>query len=93
MGSDPVAVALGDFDGDGSLDIAVACKAANSVYVFLNNGSGNFGSATTVSVGSAPDGVGAGDLNNDGYADLVVANSGDGNISVLLSTGGGFAAR
>ncbi len=87
-----MSVALGDFLGDGSLDIAVANKGSNTVSVFLNNGSGSFTLDTTLTVGSAPDAVAAGDLNNDGDDDLVVANSGDNNISVILSNGDGTFA-
>ena len=41
-GVEPDAVAVGDFNGDGKLDIAVANYASNTVGVLLGNGVGGF---------------------------------------------------
>ena len=86
-------VAVGDFNKDGRLDIAVSYLQDNSVRVLLNNGSGasNFNTAMTYAVGTQPYSVASGDLNGDGYPDLVTANttlnSKTGTISVLLNNG------
>jgi uncharacterized protein (TIGR03437 family) len=37
VGSAPVSVAIGDFNGDGKLDLAIANKGSNTVTVLLNN--------------------------------------------------------
>ena len=51
--SDTQSVAIGDFNGDGHMDIAVASDdfgTSNNVAIFLNNGSGGFLSPTVLSV-------------------------------------------
>jgi len=65
-----------DIDGDGDLDIIVADESFNpddndSVWIFLNDGSGNF---TQYNLGIVPSGdeVYAADMDNDGDLDIVV---------------------
>jgi Ca2+-binding RTX toxin-like protein len=92
-GAYAASVAVGDFNGDGKLDLAVANYGSANVSVLLGNGSGSFSAQTTFAVGSRPVFVAVGDFNNDGKPDLVVANSNSDNVSVLLGTGsGGFSA-
>ena len=86
-GSDSVAV--GDFSGDGKLDIAVANRYTNSVKILLGNGDGTFQTAANYAVGSSPESVTVGDFNGDGKLDLAVANSYSNNVSILLGNGNG----
>ena len=68
-------VAVGDFNGDGNLDLAVANEVSGTVAVLLGNGNGTFAAATTFSTGgSDPDSLAVGDFNGDGKLDLAVAN-------------------
>jgi hypothetical protein len=84
-------VAVGDFNGDGKLDLAVANASSNNVSVLLGNGTGGFGAATNYAVGAPPHSVAVGDFNGDGTLDLAVGNNGSNNVSVLLGNGtGGF---
>src|SRR4029077_4752748 len=85
----PAAVAVGDFNGDGKLDLAVTNKGDKTVSILLGNGDGTFQSQTTVPTGLAPDAVVTGDFNGDGKPDLAVANFTDGTISILLGNGDG----
>ncbi len=95
VGVSPTSVAVGDFNGDGKLDLAVADNSSNDVAVLLGNGTGGFTAAagSPFPVGLAPASVAVGDLDGDGRLDLAVANSGDGTVTVLLGDGtGGFTA-
>jgi hypothetical protein len=103
-GSIPNSVAVGDFNGDSSPDLAVADVGSNRVSVLLNTTAPG---STTVSfsprkdfvTGSAPDAVAVGDLSGDGMPDLAVTNFFSNSVSVLLntaapgSTAPSFAAR
>ena len=73
----PAAVAVGDFNGDGKLDIAVVDGSSNKVAVFLNNGDGTFGmTPQTYAVGVGVASLALGDFNGDGKLDIVTANLG-----------------
>jgi type II secretory pathway component GspD/PulD (secretin) len=93
VGHSPDAIADGDFNGDGKLDLAVANRGDNTVSILLGNGNGTFQSPTTVATGLAPDAIVTGDFNSDGKLDMAVANFTDNSISILLGNGDGtFAA-
>src|SRR5262245_63249361 len=53
-GSFPYSVAVGDFDGDGSPDLAVANIGSNTVSVFLGTGDGTFRAARNYAAGPDP---------------------------------------
>jgi hypothetical protein len=97
-GASPISVAIGDLDGDGKADIAVANNTGNTLSVFRNTGSGtiSFGAKIDFAAGTGPQTVAIGDLNGDGKADLVVTN-GTSVISALRNTSTigtiGYAAR
>ena len=83
----PTAVVVGDFNGDGNPDLAVAAAGNNRVYIYTGNGNGTFSFAISYAVGSQPVAMIAVDLNNDGKLDLAVANRQSGSVSVLLGHG------
>ena len=92
-GTNPTAVAVGDFNRDGIQDVAVANQSSNNVSILLGNGSGSFNGATNFGAGGSPVSVAVGDFNRDGIQDLVAGNPFSGNISILLGDGsGGFSA-
>ena len=86
-GDGPSSVAIGDLNGDGALDLAVANSGSDNVSVLLGNGDGTFGIAGNYPAGDGPSSIAIGDLNGDGALDLAVANSGSSDVSVLINTG------
>ncbi len=91
VGTGPVSVAIGDFNLDGILDLAVANQGTNDVSVFLGDGLGGFTPApgSPFGVGTGPASVAVGDFNGDGFQDLAVANSGSNTVYILLGNGTG----
>src|SRR6266851_4628550 len=95
VGTAPLAVASGDFNGDGKVDLVVA-NAGNpgagdngSVSILLGNGDGTFQLATNIPAGKNPISIAVGDFNGDSRLDLVVANQGGSTVSLLLGNGDG----
>lgn len=88
VGTNPIAIAVGDLNGDGKLDLAVANQCSHDVSILLGTGTGSFEEAPTVALEGGCDlfSVAIGDLNGDGILDLVVPN---GNVLTLLGTGTG----
>ncbi len=92
----PCWVAVGDFNNDSRLDIAVANSGTNNVGVFLSNGTGTFSNQITYStgLGSQPYSVAVLDFDNDTRLDIAVANYGTNSVGVLLGYGNGsFASQ
>lgn len=90
VGTSPVAVAVGDFNGDGKRDLAVVNSSSADVSVLLGNGDGTFQSAINYGAGSLhPNFVAVGDFNGDHRLDLVIANGSANSVSILLGNGNG----
>ncbi len=90
--------AIGDFNGDGILDVATANTApdedqtiyANTVTISLGNGDGTFTTMPThPATGIRPTAIVAGDFNGDGKLDLATTNYTDGTVTILLGNGDG----
>ena len=73
-GVSPFWVAVGDFNGDGKFDLAVANFHSANVSVLLGKGDGTFQPAANYNVGANPICVAVGDFNGDGRSDLSVVN-------------------
>jgi hypothetical protein len=87
------AIAAGDVDGDGKLDLVTANSVSASICVLLGRGDGTFADADCRAVPKAPVDVALPDLNGDGKRDLVLAEYGYDHVGVLLGNGDGtFAA-
>ncbi|HEY6946509.1 MAG TPA: Ig-like domain repeat protein [Candidatus Acidoferrum sp.] len=95
----PAGIAIGDFNGDGTLDVAVTSSGDQDVAVLLNENCAGLPApqcsltpmppelATFVSTGLTA--IATADMNADGLLDLVVVNSNAGTVSILLGDGTG----
>jgi len=72
VGAAPSAVAVGDFNGDGKSDLAVA--SADAAYVRVGNGDGNFQAPQPFAASGDGLSIASGDFHGDGKSDLVVSN-------------------
>ena len=78
-GSNPRSVAVGDFNGDGVPDLAVA--GGSGVSILLGQGDGTFQVGQSVPVGGDPYAVVAGDFTGRGTLDLAVADISSSDVS------------
>ena len=102
--ADSLALAVGDVNGDGKLDLLVvdACSSNNSctngiLSVLLGNGDGTFQTAVNyASGGQSPQAIAIADVNGDGKLDVAITNEcasnsdcSSGFVSLLLGNGDG----
>jgi hypothetical protein len=92
-GPHPNDIAIGDFNGDGNLDVAIANTETPFITILLGDGKGGFKPSphSPFSTQSSPHvhGVAAADFNGDGRLDVVTDSWGRNQILVLLGDGAG----
>ena len=90
----PVAIAVGDYNGDGLADLAIANRGGDSVTILLRAG-GTFSSEAAVPAGDDPIGIVAADFDGNGRADFAVTNAAPGRVSAFLRSpaNNGFTAQ
>lgn len=98
----PSEIEIGDFDGDGKTDVALAIQELPyySVAVYRNTsnpGTLSFAAAVSLYVGATPRHITAADIDGDGRLDIATTNATAGNINIFrnISLPGtlSFAAR
>lgn len=96
--SEPRGVAVGDLDGDGALEIAVAGQIANKISVFKNVATAgtldltSFAANVDFPSSGNPRTLTMGDLDGDGRPELVMAGSSANAVGVLRNTVSTLAA-
>jgi hypothetical protein len=90
-GPSPLFVSIGDINGDGKPDLAVANASTSDVSILLNTtatgaATPTFATQVSFATGTTPFGLSIGDINGDGKPDLAVANANSRNASILLNT-------
>ena len=90
-GSGPISLAIGDFNNDSRLDLAISKYLASEIGVFLGHVSAGLVAIKTYStgIGSQPHAVAIDDFHDDGRADIILANYGTNNVGILLGEGDG----
>ncbi|RMG53921.1 MAG: VCBS repeat-containing protein, partial [Acidobacteria bacterium] len=86
----PVAVALGDVNLDGHLDVVLAYRDATAISVLEGTGDGAFQSTKMYEVGSTLQSLALADVDRDGYEDALVACETPGCLALLRGDGRGF---
>ncbi|MCL5028325.1 MAG: T9SS type A sorting domain-containing protein [Bacteroidetes bacterium] len=84
-------IGIGDFNGDGKLDIATANYGANTISVLLNTTpdsaiTPSFSTNALFTTGTNPASIAISDINRDGLQDIVVDNYGSNTVSVFFNT-------
>ena len=87
-GSGPLSVALGDFNGDGKLDLAVGNASSGELSVLLGTGTGSFGPPMNLSAWG-PTSIAVADFNHDGKLDLATTGGAPGGVALLMGRGTG----
>ena len=90
VGGSPDAIAIGDWNGDTSPDMAVLNNGSGDITSLLGNSDGHFEvKANNVSVGGTPRSLVVGDFDGDGIHDLVTAHFGASTVATLRGNGDG----
>ncbi len=82
-------VAMGDFNGDGIMDFAVADFLSDNILVLLGDGERHFRLAAKLPSGGGPRSIVGGDFNHDGLMDLATADFFSGDVNIFLGYGDG----
>ena len=87
--SRPIAIAVGDFNSDGKMDVVTANGSGVGISLLRGNGLGGFLPCLNFATSSTPNAITAADVNGDGRMDIVVGSSANDTVSILRGNGNG----
>ena len=73
LGTNPVALAIADVNGDKKLDLLAVNRTDKTLMVLAGNGDGTFAKAQVYSLAENPQALLVGDFSNDGIPDVAIA--------------------
>jgi len=88
-GTLPWSETMGDFNGDGKIDLVTAGFMTGNVTYLKGNGNGSFIASGTFATGLSPYTITSGDFNNDNKRDLAVGCLAGRGVSILIGNGDG----
>jgi flagellin len=94
IGSRSIALAVGDFNGDGLNDIASISQNDNNFSVFINQGSGTFAPRVSYTIPNTGtninlESISLADFNNDGVLDIITASFDANTVNISFGRGDG----
>lgn len=91
VGRGPIAIAAGDVDKDGDVDLATSNMSDNAATVILNDGQGAFGGGADYAApaGAHPYNVVLADVDSDGNLDLLIGNNQATVVTIYRNRGDG----
>src|SRR3989441_2329840 len=96
-GQNPTDIDTGDFNGDGSIDVAIANHGVKLVTVLLGNGKGQFslasGSPFSVDSNPHPHGIAVADFNGDKKPDIAIDSWSENKVLGMFGKGDGTFQR
>ncbi|MBP9211634.1 MAG: T9SS type A sorting domain-containing protein, partial [Bacteroidetes bacterium] len=88
--ADAYGQAIGDFDGDGKLDIAVGSRTDHTVRIFRNTGAMGFTLMGSPYAVESPQQLTANDFDNDGSIDILASKTSGNSFTLLRNDGYGI---
>lgn len=86
VGTNPTEVLMGDFDGDGRMDLLTTDFGSEGVSLLKGVAAGVFKGARTIPAFVRPFGFAVADFDHDGISDLALTSSESGDIQIYLGT-------
>ncbi len=88
VGDGPTAIAAGDIDGDGDIDVVLSNANDQNFSILINNGSASFTETNYSTSGTYANYISLADVDGDGDVDIVAGNQ-DGTLSIIKNYPGG----
>ncbi|MBC8353202.1 MAG: VCBS repeat-containing protein [Planctomycetes bacterium] len=92
QGATPRAITAGDFDDNGTVDLATANQGSDDIAILLGTGDGSFAAARILGVGREPSSIVTYDFNRDGMDDIATGDEDTDTVSIVLANGDGTFA-